>query len=272
MNRKRRLGVGITALTVLAAGVPASSAMAVPTITASGSTSVAPLFGLLAKGYIKDKNLKGKLRFKLAQGGSDVGVSDVSQGKVSIGNSSRDPKSSDSGVTFNKIAKDAICLATNPANTLQNLTQSQIQAIYSGQVRDWNQIPGATVTGPIDLVVRTPASGTQDAFDKIFMAGTKVSQNAAAKASNGLVQQTIQSDNNAIGYLSFDFVKGTNAVSYAGVACTLPNAKSGQYGGVRSFYMVTRGDPRGSTAKFIKWVQTSPVAQRLIARNWVPLA
>ncbi len=271
MTRKRRLGVGITAAAVLAGGVPAS-AMAVPTITASGSTSVAPLFGLLAKGYIKDKHLSGKLRFKLAQGGSDVGVSDVSQGKVSIGNSSRDPKSSDSGVVFNKIAKDAICLSTNPANKLPNLTQAQIQAIYSGAVRDWSQVEGSTVSGPIDLVVRTPASGTQDAFDKIFMGGKKVSSTATARASNGLVQQNVKSDKNAIGYLSFDFTAGTNAVSYQGVACTLANAKSGQYGGVRNFYMVTRGAARGSTAKFIKWVQTAKIAQKLIARAWVPLA
>ncbi len=271
MNRKRRLGVGITAAAVLAAGVPAS-AMAVPTITASGSTSVAPLFSLLAKGYIKDRRLKGKIRFKLAQGGSDVGVSDVSQGKVSIGNSSRDPKSSDSGVVFNRIAKDAICLATNPANNLPNLTQAQIQAIYSGAVRDWSEIPGSTVSGAIDLIVRAPASGTQDAFDKIFMGGKKTSQNAQAKASNGLVQQAVKDNKNAIGYVSFDFVAGTNAVAYAGVGCTLANAKSGQYGGVRSFYMVTRGNPRGSTAKFIQWVQTAPLAQRLIARGWVPLA
>lgn len=270
MTRKRLLGVGVTLAAVSAAGVPAS-ASAVPVITASGSTSVAPLFGLLAKGYIKDYKLKGKLKFKLAQGGSDVGVSDVSQGKVSIGNSSRDPKPSDSGVVFNRIAKDALCISTNAENKLGNLTQPQVQAIFSGAVRNWEDVPGATVTGPIDIVVRTPASGTQDAFDKIFMGGKKTSTTAAAKASNGLVQQTVKGSKNAIGYVSFDFTQGTNAVGYQGVGCNLANAKSGQYGGTRSFYMVTRGEARGSVAKFIRWVQRNPTAQRLIARGWVPL-
>lgn len=270
MTRSRRLGVGITTAAVLAVGVPAS-ASAVPVITASGSTSVAPLFNQLAKGYLKDRNLKGKLKFKLAQGGSDVGVSDVSQGKVSIGNSSRDPKSSDSGVVFNKIAKDALCVSTNPANKIGNLSREQVQAIFSGEVRNWQDVPGSTVSGPIDLVVRTPASGTQDAFDKIFMAPKKTSANSAAKASNGLVQNTVASDKNAIGYMSFDFTQGLNAVGYQGVGCTLANAKSGQYGGVRSFYMVTRGPARGGVAKFIQWVQGSPVAQRIIGKGYVPL-
>ncbi len=270
MTRTRRLGVGLTTAAILAAGVPAS-ALAVPVITASGSTSVAPLFTKLAKGYLKDRSLKGKLKFKLAQGGSDIGVADVSQGKVSIGNSSRDPKDSDSGVVFNKIAKDALCVSTNPANKIANLTREQVQAIFSGEVRNWEDVPGSTVTGPIDLVTRTPASGTQDAFDKIFMAPKKTSQNAAAKVSNGLVQQTVKDDKNAIGYMSFDFTQGLNATAYQGVGCTLANAKSGQYGGVRSFYMVTRGEARGAVAKFIKWTQNSPVAQRIIATGWVPL-
>jgi len=270
MTRKRLLGVGITVAAVAAAGMPASAA-AIPTITASGSTSVAPLFSLLAKGYIKNKNLRGKLKFKLAQGGSDVGVSDVAQGKVSIGNSSRDPKGSDSGVVFNRVAKDALCIATNPANKLGNLTQDQVQAIFSGEVRNWEQVQGATVTGPIDIIVRTPASGTQDAFDKIFMGSKKTSTTAAAKASNGLVQQTVKSSPNAIGYVSFDFTAGTNPVNYQGVGCTLNNAKAGQYGGTRSFYFVTKGPARGAVAKFLTWTQRSGAARKIISSGWVPI-
>jgi phosphate transport system substrate-binding protein len=260
----------VTATVLAGAAVPAS-ASAIPVITMSGSTSVAPLAAPLAKAYLKEKKLKGKLKFKLAQGGSDVGVADVAAGRVSIGNSSRDPKPSDSGVVFNKIAKDAICIVTNPSNRLGNLTQSQIQAIFSGAVRNWEDVPGATTSGPINLAVRTAASGTQDAFQKIFMGSKSVSSTASTKASNGLIQQAVKSDKNAIGYVSADFTSGVNAAAYQGVPCTVANAKSGQYGGVRSFYMVTRGAPRGAVAKFIKWVQTARTAQRIIATHWVPL-
>lgn len=267
---RRRALVAVTAVAVAGAAVPAT-ASAIPTITMSGSTSVAPLASLLAKGYIKDRKLKGKLKFKLAQGGSDVGVADVSAGRVSIGNSSRDPKSSDSGVVFHKIAKDALCVVTHPSNSIANLTQSQIQAIFSGSVRNWQDVPGSTKTGTINIVVRTPASGTQDAFQKIFMGSKSISSTAAAKASNGLVQQTVRSDQQAIGYVSADFLAGTHAVPYAGVPCTVANAKSGQYGGTRFFYMVTRGNARGAVAKFLNWVQNASRAQKIISTHWVPL-
>ena len=266
---KSRLPLAL-AVTALAVAVPASTAAARTTISMSGSTSVAPLAAKLAKGYLKSHPRSAS--FRLAQGGSDVGVADVAAGRVSIGNSSRDPKGSDpGGLVWSRIARDAICIATNANNPVSGLTQAQVQAIFSGRVRNWDQVPGAGVSGPIDLVVRTAASGTQDAFQKIFMGSDKVSSSAAQKASNGLVAQSIKSDPNAVGYVSLAFTKGLNDARYKGVACNLRTAKSGQYEGVRNFWMVTRGRPTGVSLKFIRWIQRSRAARRITATGWVPL-
>jgi phosphate transport system substrate-binding protein len=269
MSRRIRL-LGVTAIVAAVAGaaIPAS-ASAIPVITMSGSTSVAPLASLLAREYLR--LYPNRVKFRLAQGGSDVGVADVAAGRVSIGNSSRDPKSSDSGVFFNKIARDAICVVTNPGNPIANLSQAQIQGIFSGDVRNWEDIPGSGTTGSIDIVTRTAASGTQDAFQKIFMGSKTISGSAAAKASNGLVQEAVHSDKNAIGFVSLDFVSGVSPSAYEGVACNLRNAKSGEYGGVRNFWMVTRGRAKGAVQKFIYWVQNSAKAQAIVGKHWVPL-
>src|SRR5439155_3513426 len=189
MTRTRRLGA-CTGAAILVATVAPAGASATPVITMSGSTSVAPLAALLAKAYVKQ--YPGRVKFKLAQGGSDIGVADVAAGRVTIGNSSRDPKPTDpGGIFFNKIARDAICVVTNPANPVADLSQDTIQAIFSGKIRDWSEVPGSSGSGPIDLTVRTPASGTQDAFQKIFMGSASVASSAAQKASNGLIQQTV---------------------------------------------------------------------------------
>ena len=71
--------------------------------------------------------------------------------------------------------------------------------------------------------------------------------------------------------MSLAFTKGTHAVSYKGVACNLRNAKSGQYGGVRNFWMVTRGPAKGAAKKFIRWIRTSKAARKIVATEWVPL-
>ncbi|MSW83583.1 MAG: phosphate ABC transporter substrate-binding protein [Actinobacteria bacterium] len=267
------MAVGVTAIPAAAASASAPAhTSAKPVITLSGSTSVAPLASLLIRGYLKQ--YPGRVKFKLAQGGSDVGVADVAKGRVSIGMSSRDAKSSDpGGLFFNKVSKDALCVVTNPGNPIANLSQEQVKAIFSGSVRDWSDVTGSSITGTIDVVVRTAASGTQDAFQKIFLGSSSVLGAASQKASNGLVQQAVQTNKNAIGYVSFDFAGGTNAVAYKGTACDLRNAKSGAYGGTRNFWFVTRGRPATGNAiqKFISWAQNSKRAQAIVGKHWVPL-
>ena len=264
MPKTRIIGAACAAFTLALA--PAT-AQAKETITMSGSTSVAPLASALAKAF------PGNTSFRLLQGGSDIGIADVARGRVDIGNSSRDPKPSDpGGIVFNKIARDALCVATNPANPVPNLSGDEIRAIFSGRVRNWSDVPGSKVSGPINLVVRTPASGSQDAFQNIFMGqNLRVAGSASQKASNGLVQQTLRRDKNAIGYLSFDFIGGTHPISYQGVACNLRNAKSGQYGGTRNFWMVTRGKPKGGVKKFISWIRGNGTAKKIIGSHWVPI-
>jgi phosphate transport system substrate-binding protein len=268
---RTRIAAAATALVVLAGFAGTSAAQAKPHITMSGSTSIFPLAVKLASAYLKDR---GKIAsFTVNPGSSDIGIADVSRGRVSIGNSSRDPKPGDpKGIVFNKIARDALCLITNRENPLPNISQDQVQAIFSGRVRNWNDVPGAQVSGPIKLFVRTAASGTQDAFQQIFMGpNLSVTPSAAKEKSNGLQAAKVRADPQAIGYASFNFIKGAHAIPYKGVSCSLRNAKSGQYGGVRNFWMVTRGKARGPVAKFIKWTRKSKAARNVVATNWVPL-
>ena len=216
MNRLRLLAI-LAALAVLASigagsatsATAASAASAKATISMSGSTSVAPLATKLITSALQRSPFKGRVRFRLLQGGSDVGINDVSKGRVSIGLSSRDPKPADPpGVVFNKIARDAVCVVTHRSNPLSNLSQGQIQDIFSGRIRSWSRVPGARVSGTIDLIVRTPASGTQDAFQNIFMGeALRVAGSATTKASNGLQAQAIRSNPNAIGYASFNVLR-----------------------------------------------------------------
>lgn len=267
--KKSRFKIALVACASVAAvaALPAA-AQAKNTITISGSTSVAPLMTKWARAYARTSNVG----FRILQGGSDVGVADVSKGAVSIGMSSRDPKAGDpGGLVWNKVARDAICVITNKTNTVSNMTQAQIQAVFGGSVRNWNAVSGSPKSGTIDVIVRTAASGTQDAFKKLFLGSTSVFSGASQKASSGLVEQAVQSNANAVGYVSLAFTKGkVNDVAYNGVSCTLRNAKAGTYQGTRNFWVVTKGAPSGDAAKFIRWIKGSK-AQKIATSEWVPL-
>jgi phosphate transport system substrate-binding protein len=256
----------------LALAVPASALA--KRLIIGGSTSVLPLAQKLATAY---HSAYPKIPApKVGGGQSDIGISGAATGRFDIGDSSRnpipgvDPK----GLIFTKVAQDGICVITAPQNPIANLSQQTVVSIFTGAIRDWSQVPGAKVSGPIDLFDRDGASGTQDAFQHIFLGETlKVSPGATEETSNGLEQNAVHNDPQAIGFVSFAYTAGVNAVGYQGVACNLRNAKSGQYGGVRNFWMVTKGAPKGEAAKFIGWVTKSgnKKARSIINSSWIAI-
>jgi len=235
-----------------------------------GSTSVLPLMQKLAAAYHKSFP---KIPAPQVQGGqSDIGISGVASGRFDIGDSSRNPLPSDpAGLRFTKIAEDGVCIITNSANALGNLSEETVQGIFTGGIRDWNEVPGAKIGGPIDLFDRDNASGTQDAFQHIFLGEEKkISPSAQAEASNGLEQSAVSADKQGIGFVSFKFTGGVNTVGYEGVACNLRNSTSGQYAGVRNFWMVTKGPPKGEALKFISWVTSgNKTTKAIISSSWI---
>ncbi len=154
---------------------------------------------------------------------------------------------------FTKIARDGVCVITNTPNPLPNLSEEQVQGIFTGRIRDWSEVPRREDRGP-DRPVRPrrrlgyagrlpahlPRRNPEDLAER------------DPETSNGLEQSAVGADKQAIGFVSFAYTGGVHAVGYEGVACNLRNAKSGQYGGVRNFWMVTKGAPKGEALKFIK--------------------
>jgi phosphate transport system substrate-binding protein len=271
MHRIRRLSVAFTVAGVLGVAAPAA-ANAASVVTISGATASYPLVSQLAQKYVKTH--PHKVKFKIAQGGAQVGINDVAAGRVTMADVSRDPLSSDpSGLVFYPIAKYAICVVTNKANTLTNLTASQLVSIFTGKVRSWSQVSGASASGTIDLISRTSVAGVLTSFQTLLLEGKKVSSIATEEASEGLLRQQVQNDPNAIGFLSNyqAALGGINTVGFNGVACNQANAISGQYAGVARFYEVTREKAKGAAATFIGWITSSPAARKIIASQWIPV-
>jgi phosphate transport system substrate-binding protein len=262
----------LTLILTLALAVPAT-ALAKQLIL-GGSTSVLPLAQKLATAY--HKAFPKIPTPKVGGGQSDIGISGAATGRFDIGDSSRDPIPGvdPHGLVFTKIAQDGVCVITSPQNPISNLSQQTVTGIFTGSIRDWSQVPNSSISGPIDLFDRDGASGTQDAFQHIFLGETlKISPGATEETSNGLEQNAVSHDKQAVGFVSFAFTAGVNAVGYQGIACNLRNAKSGQYGGVRNFWMVTKGAPKGEAAKFLAWVTkaNNKTVRSIVNSSWIAI-
>ncbi|HMD57717.1 MAG TPA: substrate-binding domain-containing protein [Solirubrobacteraceae bacterium] len=271
MIRIRRISAALTVAGVLGVAAPAA-ASATTTITISGATASYPLVSLLAQKY--EKVHPHKVKFRIAQGGSQVGVNDVAAGRVTLGDVSRDPESKDpAGLVFYPIAKYAVCVITNKANPLANLTTSQLISIFTGKTRAWSGVPGATASGSIDLISRTSVAGVLTNFQTLLLEGKKVSTLAAEEPSEGLLKQQVENDPGSIGFISsYQSDKGgVNAVGLNGVQCNRANAVSGQYSGVARFYEVTKGRASGAVSAFIGWIEKSAAAKAIINTQWISI-
>ena len=272
MRAHRTLVLCITAIVALVVAAPTAPATAAgKRLIIGGSTSVLPMMQKLASAY--HKAYPSIPAPQVSGGQSDIGISGAANGSLDIGDSSRDPivGVDPKGLVFTKIARDGVCVVTNKSNPVSNLSQQSVEGIFTGKVHDWSEVPGAKVSGPIDLFQRDGASGTEDAFQHIFLGEyLKISPSAVAESSNGLMQLHVEKDEHGVGFVSFAYTGGLNAVGYQGVACNLRNAKSGQYGGVRNFWMVTKGAPKGAAAKFIAWVTSGNKATKaIINSSWI---
>jgi phosphate transport system substrate-binding protein len=248
MHRIRRLSVALTVAGVVGVAAPVA-ASATSLVTISGATSSYPLVTLLAAKYVKLH--PGKVRFKITQGGTTVGLND-----------------------FYPIAKYAICVVTNKSNTLGSLTQKQIASIFTGKTKNWSEVSGATASGPIQVITRTAVAGVLTSFKSLLLEGKSVVSSATEEATEGLMRQQVESTPGGIGFLSnYQADKGTvNPVAANGVACNKTTAASGQYPGVAVFFEVTKGRATGGAASFISWIERSAAAKKIIASQWVPIA
>lgn len=257
---------------ILSLALAGSASAASKRLLIDGSTSMFPLVQKLAAAYHKE--FPKIPEPKVGAGESDIGISDVAAGRVDIGDVSREHEAQDpKGLVGYKIARDGICVITNNANPLPNLSQETIVGIFTGTIRDWSEVPGAKISGPIALFDREATSGTQAAFQNIFLGEErKITPSASALSSTGLEVNAVSAEASAIGFVSLAATIGSNVhtVDYQNIPCTLPNAKSGQYGGVRNFWMLTKGPKKGEAAKFINWIQSNnKIVHAIITSEWI---
>jgi phosphate transport system substrate-binding protein len=269
MTRIRRLSVTLLVAGVLGVAVPAA-ASAVPTITISGATASFPLVSLLAQKYVKLH--PHTVKFKITQGGAQIGVNDVVAGRDTMGDVSRDELPSDpAGLRFQPIAKYAICVITNKSNPLANLTPAQVISIFTGKTRGWSAIGGATASGTIDVISRTSVAGVLTSFQTLLLNGGKVLSGAAEEPSEGLMRQQVENDPNSIGFVSnYQSDKGgVHPVPIGGIGCSRATAVSGQYPAVAHFYEVTKGVPTGVAKAFISFILHNKFANKIINTQWI---
>jgi phosphate transport system substrate-binding protein len=240
------------------------------TIRISGGTAHIPVMKVAAK---KIMSANSEIKISIAGGGSGVGIKQVGEGLVDIGNSGRQPTEEEINkysLKMHQWAIDGVGVVVNPKNPVKSLTSDQLKDIFAGKLVNWKSLGGPDKA--INIYTRDEASGTRSVFWKKALAKGEISAKALFAASNGAMKTAVSQDPYAIGYVSVGHIDESVApVALDGVVPSLENVKQGKYKVARGLFSNTKGEPGGLTRKFIDYLY-SPEGQKIVAqKGFIPV-
>ena len=240
------------------------------TVKISGGTAHIPVMKEAAKRVM---TVNSDVQISIAGGGSGVGIKQVGEGLVDIGNSGRKPTDKEINtyrLRMFKWAIDGVGVVVNPENKIKALSKAQLVDIFSGKIRNWKRIGG--LDKAINVYTRDTASGTRDVFWKKAIDKGEITDKANFVVSNGAMKSAISSDPYGIGYVSVGHIdRSVVPVALDGVVPTLENVKQGKYKIARGLYSNTKGEPLGLVKKFIEYL-FSPEGQQIAAdKGFIPV-
>jgi phosphate transport system substrate-binding protein len=236
----------------------------------SGGTAHIPVMKEAAKRIM---SVNPDINITIAGGGSGVGIKQVGEGLVDIGNSGRKATPDEIARYDLKLfqwAIDGVTPVVNPANQIKQIGGENIQRIFSGKITNWKEVGGADQR--INIYTRDEASGTREVFFEKAMKKQKIATSAHVVVSNGAMKTAIAGDPYGIGYVSVGHVdKTVTALVLDGVAPTIENVKNGKFPVARGLFSNTKHDPSGLTRKFLDYMFT-PEGQKIVAdQGFIPV-
>ena len=232
------------------------------TVSTDGSTSMNKVIGALGEAFEADTGITVTYNAT----GSGAGIQAVQEGRCDIGLASRNLKDEEkaNGLEGTILAFDGIAIIVNPNNPVSDLDVETIAKIYTGEIKNWNEVGGNDAE--IVLIGREAGSGTRDGFESITDTEDKCKYRQEL-TSTGDVITTVASNPAAIGYASLASVKDTvKALTVGGVVASEETIKDGSYVVQRPFVLVTKKDAKltESAQKFFDYI-TSEAANEIIS-------
>jgi phosphate transport system substrate-binding protein len=236
----------------------------------SGGTAHIPVMKMAAQQIM---TANPEIQISIAGGGSGVGIKQVGEGLVDIGNSGRKPSEAELAkypLSMHQWAIDGVGVVVNPKNPVRALSSDQLKAIYNGKLTNWKRVGGPDKA--INIYTRDEASGTRSVFWKKALGKGDISAKALFAASNGAMKTAVSQDPAAIGYVSVGHIDASVApVALDGVAPSLENVKTGNYKVARGLYSNTKGEPQGLTKKFIDYLYSTEGQKLIVEKGFIPV-
>jgi phosphate transport system substrate-binding protein len=265
-------GLGVTACSKKS-NAP-NQAAATQKLVLTGSSTVAPLIGELAKRY---ESQHPNVRIDVQSGGSSRGITDARQGTADIGMVSRSLKSDEKDLQPFTIAQDGIAMILHNTNTVAKLSDEQIVSIYTKKINNWKAVGGKDA--PITVVSKAEGRSTLELFAKYFKLDTKDIEADTVIGENEQAIKLVAGNPDAIAYVSIgtaEYAVSRNTpiklLPMQDIPASTANILNGKFPLGRPLNLVTKATPAGLSKEFIDFAQSKTNEDIIKAQYFVPLA
>jgi phosphate transport system substrate-binding protein len=265
-----------------------------PSSGASGTVAISGAFALypMVVRWTEEYNVEHPaVQFDVQAGGAGKGMSDVLAGAVDIAMVSREvrPEEADQGAVPIGVAKDAVLATVNGDNPALadllavGLTPDTGAAIWlSGEPITWGEIAGTENADEVHVYTRADAAGAAEMWALYIGGAAQEDLKGIAMQGDPGLAEAVRQDALGIGFNNLNFaydpatgspieglsvvpldLNGDGAITpdedfYATQDEVAAAIADGRYPSppARVLYLVTKGEPSGPAADFIRWVLT----------------
>ncbi len=236
-------------------------------ITVKGSDTLVVLAQKWAETYM-GKNADTKIQ--VTGGGTGTGFAALQNKTTDLCNASRKIKSAEIAncvkafgkrPTEYKVCLDGLSVYVSADNPLKELTVAQVSDIFTGKIKNWNEVGGADA--PITVYSRENSSGTYEFFKENVLKGKDFASSAQTMPGTAAVLQAVAKDKNGIGYGGAAYGAGAKHLAIKrddaspAVEPTEENVLSQKYPIWRYLFIyINPALDKGEAAKYLTWIRS----------------
>ncbi|MBU8909827.1 MAG: substrate-binding domain-containing protein [Desulfobacterales bacterium] len=148
--------------------------------------------------------------------------------------------------------KDPLAVITHKALSVNNISTGQLRQIFSGGITNWKEAGGPDL--PITLVVPAYDTGANKNFRRLVMRHKETTYDYITYKSTRVLEAIERLPAGAISYISRAAMITHPDIKALSINDQKPSDDSYPY--YQIFYMVTKGEPTGSTKLFIDFIKS----------------
>ncbi|KAF1085538.1 Phosphate-binding protein PstS precursor [Sporotomaculum syntrophicum] len=262
-------------------------------IKIGGSSTLAPIIAQCADSFTEEFKTWDKVDTSLPEepivifvstGGSGFGLKSAVDGTFDFGMVSKNLKDEEkeqfANGSITQLGSDVLIIGVNSENPVAqvkpDLTTEELVSIFSGKIKNWQELDPALPDRSIVVAVRDLGGGASEVFDAAVMKGTPISDEALQIPSMGALAGKIMDNKDTIGYVSSGLVNQNpdkiTPISVDGIAPTLENINSGAYKIGRALLLVSKDKPDNMEQKFLDYLLSEKGLGVVEELGYVPVA